>query len=67
MPKRYFLDFEQPIAELENKIEELRFVQTESAVDISSEIEQLTQKSQQLTLLGLSMRRCEWWGVNVVL
>lgn len=49
MPKRYFLDFEQPIAELENKIEELRFVQTESAVDISSEIEQLTQKSQQLT------------------
>jgi acetyl-CoA carboxylase carboxyl transferase subunit alpha len=49
LPKRYFLDFEQPIAELENKIEELRFVQTESAVDISSEIEQLTQKSQQLT------------------
>ncbi|MEY2994783.1 MAG: hypothetical protein RL357_1718 [Pseudomonadota bacterium] len=49
MPKRYFLDFEQPIAELENKIEELRFVQTESAVDISREIEQLTQKSQQLT------------------
>lgn len=49
MPKRYFLDFEQPIAELENKIEELRFVQTESAVDISSEIEQLTQKSHQLT------------------
>ena len=49
MPKRYFLDFEQPIAELENKIAELRFVQTESAVDISSEIEQLTQKSHQLT------------------
>ncbi len=49
LPKRYFLDFEQPIAELENKIEELRFVQTESAVDISSEIEQLTQKSHQLT------------------
>jgi len=49
MPKRYFLDFEQSVAELENKIEELRFVQNESAVDISSEIEQLTLKSQQIT------------------
>ncbi len=44
-----FLDFEAPIAELENKIEELRYVQSESAVDISSEIEQLSKKSQQLT------------------
>ncbi len=49
MAKKTFLDFEQPIAELENKIEELRYVQTESAVDISSEIEQLSKKSQQLT------------------
>ena len=49
MAKRTFLDFEQPIAELENKIDELRYVQSESAVDISSEIEQLTQKSQKLT------------------
>ena len=40
MAKRTFLDFEQPIAELESKIEELRYVQTESAVDISEEIEQ---------------------------
>jgi acetyl-CoA carboxylase carboxyl transferase subunit alpha len=47
--KRTFLDFEQPIAELENKIEELRYVQSESAVDISTEIEQLSKKSQQLT------------------
>jgi acetyl-CoA carboxylase carboxyl transferase subunit alpha len=47
--KRNFLDFEQPIAELEKKIDELRYVQSESAVDISTEIEQLTQKSQQLT------------------
>jgi acetyl-CoA carboxylase carboxyl transferase subunit alpha len=47
--KRTFLDFEQPIAELENKIDELRYVQSESAVDISSEIEQLTLKSQKLT------------------
>ncbi len=49
MAKRTFLDFEQPIAELETKIEELRYVQTESAVDISEEIEQLGKKSQQLT------------------
>ena len=49
MAKRTFLDFEQPIAELENKIEELRTVQTDSSVDISDEIEQLAKKSQQLT------------------
>jgi acetyl-CoA carboxylase carboxyl transferase subunit alpha len=47
--KKTFLDFEQPIAELESKIEELRYVQSESAVDISQEIEQLSKKSQQLT------------------
>ena len=49
MAKRTFLDFEQPIAELENKIEELRYVQNESAVDISEEIDQLDKKSNQLT------------------
>ena len=49
MAKRIFLDFEQPIAELETKIEEFRNVQVESAVDISEEIEQLSKKSQQLT------------------
>jgi len=48
MSKRHFLDFEHPIAELESKIEELRFVQTESAVDISDEIGRLDKKSQQL-------------------
>jgi len=49
MAKKTFLDFEQPISELETKIEELRYVQNESAVDISAEIEQLSKKSQQLT------------------
>jgi len=48
MSKRHFLDFEQPIAELEGKIEELRYVQSESAVDISEEISRLDKKSQQL-------------------
>ena len=49
MSKRHFLEFEQPIAELESKIEELRYVQNESAVDISEEIERLDKKSHQLT------------------
>ncbi|WP_313078904.1 acetyl-CoA carboxylase carboxyltransferase subunit alpha [Pulveribacter sp.] len=49
MAKKTFLDFEQPIAELEAKIDELRYVQSESAVDISEEIEQLSKKSHQLT------------------
>jgi acetyl-CoA carboxylase carboxyl transferase subunit alpha len=47
--KTSFLDFEQPIAELEQKIEELRFVQDDSAVDISQEIERLSKKSRDLT------------------
>jgi len=46
--KTTFLDFEQPIAELETKIEELRFVQDDSAVDISEEIERLQKKSNAL-------------------
>lgn len=49
MNKKHFLDFEQPVAELETKIEELRYVQNESAVDISDEIERLSKKSLQLT------------------
>jgi len=49
LAKKIFLDFEQPIAELEGKIDELRYVQSESAVDISEEIDQLSKKSLQLT------------------
>jgi acetyl-CoA carboxylase carboxyl transferase subunit alpha len=47
--KTTFLDFEQPIAELETRIDELRFVQDDSAVDISEEIARLQKKSQVLT------------------
>ncbi|HET8609759.1 MAG TPA: acetyl-CoA carboxylase carboxyltransferase subunit alpha [Burkholderiales bacterium] len=47
--KTTFLDFEQPIAELESKIEELRYVQDDSALDISEEITRLQKKSQSLT------------------
>ena len=49
MNKRHFLEFEQPMADLESKIEELRYVQNESAVDISEEIDRLAKKSLQLT------------------
>jgi acetyl-CoA carboxylase carboxyl transferase subunit alpha len=44
-----FLDFEQPIAELEAKIDELRFVGDDSEVNISDEIERLKAKSEALT------------------
>tara|TARA_R110002073_G_scaffold209477_2_gene369990 strand:+ start:1839 stop:2807 length:969 start_codon:yes stop_codon:yes gene_type:complete len=44
-----FLDFEKSIAEFEAKIEELRFAQDDSALDISSEIERLQAKSRSLT------------------
>jgi len=47
--KTSFLDFEQSIADLEAKIEELRLVQDDSAVDISEEIARLEKKSAQLT------------------
>ncbi|CAN5167186.1 acetyl-CoA carboxylase carboxyltransferase subunit alpha [soil metagenome] len=47
--KTTFLDFEAPMAELETKIEELRFVQNDSAVDISEEIRRLQKKSEGLT------------------
>ena len=47
--KTTFLEFEQPIAELETKIEELRYVQDDSAADISDEIQRLTKRSNTLT------------------
>ncbi|MDR2243971.1 MAG: acetyl-CoA carboxylase carboxyltransferase subunit alpha [Burkholderiales bacterium] len=46
--KQTFLDFEQPIAELQAKIDELRCVDEDSSLDISEEIERLQQKSNQL-------------------
>lgn len=46
--KTTFLEFETPIAELEAKIDELRFVQDDSAVDIADEIQRLEKKSQSL-------------------
>ena len=47
--KQTFLEFEKPVEELEARIEELRFVQDDSALDISEEIAKLSKKSQGLT------------------
>lgn len=44
-----YLDFEQPIAELEVKIEELQLVGSDNEINISSEIENLREKSNKLT------------------
>ncbi len=44
-----YLDFEQPIAELEAKIEELRFVGDDSEINIGEEISKLEEKSRSLT------------------
>lgn len=44
-----FLDFEQPIAELEAKIEELRLVGNDAEININEEIKRLQQKSAELT------------------
>ena len=44
-----FLDFESSIAELEDKIEQLRYVQDDSALDIVDEISALSKKSEALT------------------
>ncbi|HET7588461.1 MAG TPA: acetyl-CoA carboxylase carboxyl transferase subunit alpha [Gammaproteobacteria bacterium] len=43
-----FLEFEQPIAELEAKIEELRYVGDDTSINISEEIERLQAKSRSL-------------------
>ena len=48
LTKTTFLEFEQPLAELEDKIEELRFAHDDSALDISEEIGRLKKKSQVL-------------------
>ena len=47
--KTTFLEFEQAVAELETKIDQLRFVQDDPAVDISQEIARLEAKSQTMT------------------
>ncbi|MBT8121978.1 MAG: acetyl-CoA carboxylase carboxyl transferase subunit alpha [Gammaproteobacteria bacterium] len=45
-----FLDFEQPIAELEAKIDELHYVSDDADVNISEEVDKLKAKSRELTV-----------------
>jgi acetyl-CoA carboxylase carboxyl transferase subunit alpha len=44
-----FLDFEQPIAELEAKIDELKFVTNDAEISLAEEISRLRTKSRALT------------------
>ena len=44
-----FLDFEQPIAELEAKLNELRFIDDDSEIDINEEVTRLKAESETLT------------------
>jgi acetyl-CoA carboxylase carboxyl transferase subunit alpha len=44
-----FLDYEQPIAELEAKIDELRYMSNDSDLNITEEIQKLKEKSASLT------------------
>ena len=44
-----FLDFEQPIAELEAKIDELRFIGDDAEININEEVTRLKSKSEALT------------------
>jgi len=59
-----FLDFEQPIAELEAKIEELRYVGDDAEVNISEEISRLQEKSRSLTESIFS--KLDAWQVSQV-
>ena len=62
--KSIFLEFEQPIADLEAKIEELHSVQDGSDVDISTEIERLEKKSR--TLLKDIYEKLTPWQISQV-
>ena len=62
--KSIFLEFEQPIADLEAKIEELHSVQDGSDVDISAEIDRLEKKSR--TLLKDIYEKLTPWQISQV-
>lgn len=57
-----FLDFEQPIAELEAKIEELRNVSSDNELNISEEIERLESKSS--TLIDQIFSKLDAWQIS---
>jgi acetyl-CoA carboxylase carboxyl transferase subunit alpha len=59
-----FLDFEQPIAELEAKIEELRYVGDDSEININEEVARLKVKSESLTK-GIFAKLSPWQVARV--
>ena len=59
-----FLDFEQPIAELEAKIEELRYVGSDRELNINEEIKRLQKRSRELTEAIFS--RLSAWQVTQI-
>jgi acetyl-CoA carboxylase carboxyl transferase subunit alpha len=62
--KTTFLEFEQPIADLEQKIEALRFAQEDSALDIADEVERLHKKS--MTLVKETYAKLTPWQTAMV-
>jgi acetyl-CoA carboxylase carboxyl transferase subunit alpha len=62
--KTNFLDFEASVADLEQKIEALRFAQEDSAIDIAEEVDLLKKKSQ--TLLKDTYAKLSPWQVALV-
>lgn len=66
MPKRLYLDFEQPIAELEGKIEELRHLSGEDAkgVNIAEEVSRLKAKVEK-QLQAFYSRLTPWQRIQV--
>ena len=59
-----FLDFEQPIAELEAKIDELRYVGDDSEININEEVARLKDKSMALTK-GIFAKLSPWQVARV--
>ncbi|OUW05552.1 MAG: acetyl-CoA carboxylase carboxyl transferase subunit alpha [Betaproteobacteria bacterium TMED156] len=59
-----YLDFEQPLAELNERIEELRLVQNDSALDISEELSRLTEKNN--TLLESIYKKLDPWKISQI-
>ena len=59
-----YLDFEQPIAELEEKIEELRLVGNDNELNIAEEIVKLREKSRKLTQ-NIYSKLSSWQVVQV--
>ena len=59
-----FLDFEQPIAELEAKIDELRYVGDDSEININEEVARLKDKSKALTK-GIFSKLSPWQVARV--